>query len=482
MNVPGCYLSGFLLAILPTVGLVEAADPAAPPHMPPLFVRLAGPPGTRAVVYPGGQVSRPFEAPVTIGVRPGYIYRVQLTDIPEHPGLSLFPTIEVRGTLVPPPGLNPIPYAVPVVFTPTDINRVLAGVFLTKVIYLERPDTALPIASNPDVPLETEVPPNRDLLAEARLLGRPLLVVRLGQRNFTAEEMAHQAVAGTVLLPGEATMGPPMAPPCLPAVCWNMVDPRLGPRIPNEECLKDGGDAGAPVGFGPDGRLHGLDPADTVAEYTCSEAGRRIAISNRVCLFAPRFAVLRTEVVPVGANVIVSLARTEVVTPPLILRERLKSQELRQIVELAVAQSRLRASELETIQGVVEVEKLTGLVVAVGIMGEAEVVGVCPPPRPPQPCKLVLCKTADKQAVRAGDVVTFTLTYTNRGGQPISGIVVADSLINRLEYVPGSAMADREAVFTTQANEAGSLILRWAIGGTLPPGQSGTLRFQARVR
>jgi uncharacterized repeat protein (TIGR01451 family) len=272
-----------------------------------------------------------------------------------------------------------------------------------------------------------------------------------------------------------------MAPPCLPAVCWEMVDPRLGPHIPNEECLKDGGDAGAPVGFGPDGRLHGLDPADTVAEYVCKD-GRHIAISNRVCLFAPRFAVLRTEVGPVGVNVIQSLAAAEVTTPPLILRERLKSQELEQIVELAVAQSRLRASELETIQGVVEIEKFTGLVVAVGVMGEAEVVGICPPPRPPQPCKLSLCKSADKQAVRVGDVVTFTLQYTNRGGQPISGIVVSDSLINRLEYVPGSAMADREAVFTTLANEAGSLILRWAIGGTLPPGQSGTLQFQARVR
>ncbi len=481
MNVPGYFLSGFLLAILPTAGLTQAAGPMAP-AMPPLFVRFGGPPGTQVVVYPGGQVSRPFEAPATVGLRPGYIYRVQLTNLPGHPGLSLFPTIEVRGTLVPPPGLNPIPYAVPVVVTPADVNRVLAGAFITKVIYLECPDVALPVASNPEVPLETEMLPNHDLLAEARLLGRPLLVVRLGQRDVAPEEMAGHAIAGTVLLPGEATMGPPMAPPCLPAVCWDMVDPRLGPRFSDCECLKDGGDAGAPVGFGPDGRLHGLDPADTVAEYTCADAERRIAISNRVCLFAPRFAVLRNEVGPVGANVVQSLAAAEAATPPLILRERLKSQELRQIVELAVAQSRQRASELEVIQGMVEIKHLTGLVVAVGVMGTAEVVGVCPPPRPPQPCKLALCKTADKQAVRVGEVVTFTLKYTNQGGQPISGIVVSDSLINRLEYVPGSAMADRDAVFTTQANEAGSLVLRWAIGGTLPPGQSGTLQFQARVR
>jgi hypothetical protein len=51
-----------------------------------------------------------------------------------------------------------------------------------------------------------------------------------------------------------------------------------------------------------------------------------------------------------------------------------------------------------------------------------------------------------------------------------------------LEYIPGTAQADRPAVFTMQSNEAGSLILRWEISGTLQPGASGALRFQARVR
>jgi uncharacterized repeat protein (TIGR01451 family) len=81
-----------------------------------------------------------------------------------------------------------------------------------------------------------------------------------------------------------------------------------------------------------------------------------------------------------------------------------------------------------------------------------------------------------------GDIVTFSLRYSNMGGRPITDVAVTDSLSGRLEYVPGSAQSDRDAVFTMQENEVGSVVLRWEITGTLQPGQSGRLRFKARVR
>ena len=37
-------------------------------------------------------------------------------------------------------------------------------------------------------------------------------------------------------------------------------------------------------------------------------------------------------------------------------------------------------------------------------------------------------------------------------------------------------------VFTVQANEAHSALLRWEVKGELAPGQSGLIKFQARVR
>ena len=81
-----------------------------------------------------------------------------------------------------------------------------------------------------------------------------------------------------------------------------------------------------------------------------------------------------------------------------------------------------------------------------------------------------------------GDIATFTLKYTNPGGQPINDVVVSDSLTGRLEYVLGTEKSDRDAVFTTQPNEAGSQILRWQVKSPLQPGESGTVTFQVRIR
>ena len=79
-------------------------------------------------------------------------------------------------------------------------------------------------------------------------------------------------------------------------------------------------------------------------------------------------------------------------------------------------------------------------------------------------------------------MVTFFLRYSNHGGRPLTDVAVSDSLSARLEYVAGSAQSDRDAVFTTEQNEAGSVVLRWEVGGRLLPGQTGVLRFQAKVR
>ena len=46
--------------------------------------------------------------------------------------------------------------------------------------------------------------------------------------------------------------------------------------------MPDGGDIGLRAGWGPDGKLRGLDPSDTVAEYVDSKGRKRLAVSNRV--------------------------------------------------------------------------------------------------------------------------------------------------------------------------------------------------------
>jgi uncharacterized repeat protein (TIGR01451 family) len=481
MNVSRILLIGFVLGI-PAVAWGTAPPPSLPALAPPqlLFVRFSGPSGMRGLFYQGAPGGREIVFPATIGLRPGYIYRVQWTGFLKHPGISLYPTIEVRGAIAYPPDRQPHLYPVPIRFSPEEIDRVLAGAFLTKVYYLENPDRAMGIASQPDEPVELEMQPGRDLVEVARCLGRPLVIVRLGERQAEIDELAHMSIPGTILFEGDPGLAPAAAPPCLPWACWPPYDPFLGPRCPVEEWLHDGGDDGVPAAIGPDGNLHGLDPADTVAEYTDCK-GRHLAISNRVCLFGPRFSVLWSETAPGDYHTVTNLAGAETTLAQTTLRLRLGVRENLQPAAAEVVLAPKKASAAEASQGLVRIDQFEELAYATGRMQGSEVVGVCQ--RCPGPARpLVLCKWADRQAVRIGDVVTFYLKYTNQGEQPITGVVVSDSLVSRLEYVAGSNQTDRDAVFVTQENEAGSLILRWQVAGTLLPGQSGMLRFQARVR
>jgi uncharacterized repeat protein (TIGR01451 family) len=480
------HISPFI--VLMTAQAWVSSAGATPPHLPAqgpaplLYVRLIGPTGARVTLYQGTPQGRSFETPVTVGLRPGYIYRVEFQALPEFPGITLAPTLEVRGTLQLPPQLRAADYPAPVVLTKDDVERVLSGALITKVIYLEHPEKAAPVATRPDQPLETEIRPDLDPVSEARILGRPLLIVRFGGRQVDREELACHSVAGTVLLPGDKSLPPPAVRPWVPWACMPVYDPYLGPQHPEEECLHDGGDGGVPAGFDNEGRLRGLDPADTVAEYKDSQGVRRLAISNRVCICVPRFAVLRIQTTPTGYDIAVALAGTQGVLGGSVLRARQPSLEVRENEQLRAMQGSQRPSGTESRYGTVDVTQFQGTGTVSGKMQEQSVTGTLVHKAAPPACPLVLCKSADKQAAQVGDVVTFYLRYTNPGGQAISDIVVSDSLIGRLEYVPGSAKTDREAVFTMRENGAGSLILRWEIGGQLLPGQSGVVSFQARIR
>jgi hypothetical protein len=61
-------------------------------------------------------------------------------------------------------------------------------------------------------------------------------------------------------------------------------------------------------------------------------------------------------------------------------------------------------------------------------------------------------------------------------------VTIVDNLTTRLEYVPESAKSSVDADFITQANDAGSLILRWEIRDPVKPGEGGILRFKVKVR
>src|SRR5262249_32855552 len=93
----------------------------------------------------------------------------------------------------------------------------------------------------------------------------------------------------------------PAFPPYLPWSCLALFDPRLGPRLPEEECLHNGGDGGRRPGLDNQGRLQGLKPSATVAQYKDEHDRSRLAISNQICLCVPRFAIARVET-PLSAH------------------------------------------------------------------------------------------------------------------------------------------------------------------------------------
>jgi uncharacterized repeat protein (TIGR01451 family) len=544
----------FLLP-LPALAAMALAAAAQQPLLPPppargpaalLFLRFVGPAGMRVTFNPGTRMARGFDAPAVLGVRAGYRVRVQLDHIPGAPDLVLYPSVDVCGALWLGAKLNAADYPAPVVLTAADLEHIREGWLVTKAIYLENPETAIPVATTPDAPIESRLGPDRDLLTEARLRGRPVAVVRFGGRAVPPDELAHFVVPGTVLLPGEKCLPPAALPPCLPLAYPPFVDPIHGPRPPEEECLKDGGDEGLRAGFDADGQLSGVEPSDTVAAYTDPHGRRRVVHSNRVCVCVPRFAVLLCETpfgrydstlavtdarlvkgqeqmklllppyqagqveqpqgvksrerpsVWTGELAIAKVVRVEVLQAvaievgPLVAIGTQAVYQLREVERLRLIKQLELARELSIREGVRENEQVVRTAVVGRVQGGPEVISaavetrdftVCCNEAPRVPDKpLVLYKCADRPAAKVGDVVTFTLRYSNHGGRPLTDVAVSDSLTPRLEYIPGSARADRDAVFTTQENEAGSLLLRWEVTGRLQPGESGVLSFQARVR
>jgi uncharacterized repeat protein (TIGR01451 family) len=500
----------------------------------------------RTTFYQGRAPARSFPAPVVVGMRPGYAYRVQLSNLPGRPGLTLYPTLQVRGSLHLPPRFRASAFPATVHLDEDDIDAVLAGSMITKLIYLEHPDRADPIATRPGEIRQINMPPRSNLLNDALARGRPVLLVHIGEREPTPDELALQTVPSTILFPDQRMVGPAAGPPTVPLFAPPFCDPVSGKRPAEEECLHDGGDRGIKAALDGNGDLRGVDPEDTVAVWTDSCGRRHVTCSNRVCLCVPRFVALRC-LTPVGQaeGILGPEAAKKIVQqglflerqPPLLAAqyERLKGYRGRLrpgenvntngpglLVGLKVLQAQQinlgpveyigtkrallltpiqkaevvkqleLAREFSVVKHLAGTEQVIGLSIIGRVKGGPEVVkGVmstrdftvccnevpCPPDKP-----LILIKCADRGSAQVGDIVTFSLRYSNVGGRPIVDVAVTDSLSGRLEYIPGSAQSDRDAVFTMQENEAGSMVLRWEISGTLLPGQSGRLRFQARVR
>jgi uncharacterized repeat protein (TIGR01451 family) len=310
------------------------------------------------------------------------------------------------------------------------------------------------------------------------------------------------------------------------------IDP-YGPVMgPSDEYLCDGGDFGSPAGVRADWKIEGLEPEDAISHYDTMDGRTLVVPSNRVCIYAPRFAAVR-RVVEVMANeqpVFVkstmeerAAMKADKALPPIAAKQRhavavdlgQKPPSLFRQREQAGGLERLQATmdtysslkpyadlqiirtgeisqaEKPLVERAMEAAiKLTGVQapqVAFGVkMAQAEV-GVRQPglvyqTSGPKSPKLRLCKLASTGNALPGEEVEFTLRFDNIGDQVIGNVTIADNLAPRFEYIPGSAKSSLDADLVTEPNDVGSVVLRWEIKDPLKPGDGGILRFKVRVR
>lgn len=194
-------------------------------------VRFVGPAGMKVSWYgmradgmPGFGAST-IEAPGRYNFAQGAVYRLKLSEIPNRPGVELYPTLEVV-----PSNLRTDAFiahsAVPVFFTEDDFEQVANGNYVVKVIYLPYPQYADIAITGPDEVVSTRLEPGLDPIQEAMKRGSIMLVVRLGNIDLEAPNTPPMNAPNPYMMnrcgpmagmppamPGAMAGMPPMMPP-----------------------------------------------------------------------------------------------------------------------------------------------------------------------------------------------------------------------------------------------------------------------------
>ncbi|GAB4148406.1 MAG: hypothetical protein Tsb009_22150 [Planctomycetaceae bacterium] len=300
-----------------------------------------------------------------------------------------------------------------------------------------------------------------------------------------------------------------------------------------DEYLFDGGDRNHPIHYDKFHR-HGLDTEDTIAEYRDHKGKRHIQSTNRVAVYAPRFAAVRTVSQPISGVAVHKLGGAELTTHGAGLLARTGTAMHLRRLKVDGVRMRSRASGLNGKSSQVGMDQLTPLArndklinlfqnlafvktgrlkraeeaqLAKGmqaatawsrsrfpvIVGGLDALGEIQATFQPQeivgtddshksPGRLRIVKMADKKSAQSGDVITFTIRYDNLGDRELKNIRIIDNLTPRLEYVDDSATSDRAGRLVVEDNEEGSLVLKFELSEPLKGKTGGVVTFKAKVR
>lgn len=168
-----------------TLARVRQYDPS---WLQPVRVELPTA-GTVSVYSASPEPNATFESPAQFSVNAGHFYRLRIADMPEFPGVEVYPSIEILDRMHP-PDRRASDYPIPVVLTEADIREAINGRMVTNVVYLEQPQLAAMLD-----PLRREIPqsvnPADNALQEADRLGRPMIIVRIGGRTPSEDYMPY---------------------------------------------------------------------------------------------------------------------------------------------------------------------------------------------------------------------------------------------------------------------------------------------------
>ncbi len=145
-------------------------------------IQIVAPENVCVAVAAEGKFLESGVTPQYYALQMGKQYRFRITDIPYKPGVELFPTVEIVDRTHPPIG-EELRHAVVIEMTADDLYAAISGKFVTRVIYIEDPNTAFPIASKDQKGQGYfDVAPNADPVLIAKTLGRPIAILRIGGR------------------------------------------------------------------------------------------------------------------------------------------------------------------------------------------------------------------------------------------------------------------------------------------------------------
>jgi hypothetical protein len=163
--------------------------------------------GTAELYQPTGTIS-PLNGVNRALLQVGGTYRFKISGVPNLPGVEVYPTVELIDHLHAPPGSEQ-DFPVPLEITAADVEAASQNRMVTKVIYLEQPDLAIPEPQENG--LHTiDFAASANLMKVADERGRPVAIIRIGGRTPDARnpDPAFFSTNGAVIvteIPGKAS-------------------------------------------------------------------------------------------------------------------------------------------------------------------------------------------------------------------------------------------------------------------------------------